>query len=333
MSKTGKLLILIILVLCAAASFYYFVTGNQPDDNSIGDSAPLAPDIGSYGTVSPEEAPEELPELPVQESGTGGSVPSPEAEKERQEELKRLKDDINNYLSEQQGIYGVYFINLETGDEFGINDTEEYIAASTSKLPIILYLYTKIESGEVDPEWVLTYEEEDFEPGTGTVQYGNYGDEYTVREASRLSITISDNCAVNMIIRLCGIENIRQYMLDLGGTIYYGSRHRSCPKDMALYAKELYRLYKDNPSVYGELIKDLEETIFNDRINALLPKEIRVAHKIGNNTGTVNDVGIVFAKQPYVISFMTRDIISGEKANEAIATVSRMVFDYIQAAV
>jgi len=323
MLKTGKLLLIIILVLCMAAC----------------GSAPAAPGDESPGMVGPEEVPEEAPEetpeeapeeLPARENGTESSDQSQEAEKVRQEELKKLKDDIESYLSEQEGVFGVYFINLETGDEFGINDTEEFSAASTSKLPINLYLYTKIESGEVDPDQVLTYEEVDFEPGSGTVQFGNYGDEYTVREASRLSITISDNCAVNMIIRLLGIENIRQYMLDIGGTIYYDQRYRSCPKDMAIYAKELYRLYKANPSVYGELIRDLEETIFNDRINALLPEDIRVAHKIGNNTGIVHDVGIVFAKQPYVISFMAKDVISNEKANKAIATVSKMVFDYIQ---
>lgn len=153
--------------------------------------------------------------------------------------LEELKKTLEKYIAQQSGRYGLYFINLVTGEEFGINDREKYIAASTTKLPMNLLLYKKIAAGEIDFDEKLVYLEEDFEPGSGVIQKSPFGTEYTVRETARLSVVYSDNCAINMIIRLLGIENIRQYMLDIGGTIYYGRDHRSCPYDLAVYAREL----------------------------------------------------------------------------------------------
>ena len=99
--------------------------------------------------------------------------------------MEGLKKEIEDYILEQPGKYGLYFINLVNGDEFGINDKDEFIAASTTKLPMNLLLYKKIASGEIDPNSILTYLEEDFEPGSGVVQKSEYGTEYTVREIAR----------------------------------------------------------------------------------------------------------------------------------------------------
>jgi len=303
----------LVIAIAAAGAFLYFFAYRDSPGRDTEEAIPAIKDSEEIISVSYEDMEKEREDK----------------ERIRQEKLVEIEQSVSDYLSEKQGMYGIYFINLKTGEEFGINEAEEYIAASTSKLPINILLYKKIEAGEVDPEQILTYRKEDFEPGSGTVQSSSYGTEYSVRQASRLSIEISDNCAVNMIIRLLGIDNVRQYMLDLGGSIYYGPRHRSCPKDMALYMKELYRLYQNNPQIYGELINYLENTIYNDRINALLPEDIKVAHKIGNWEKTINDVGLIFANQTYVLSVMTKDVNETE-ATQSVAHISKMIFDYVQ---
>ncbi|UZQ86130.1 class A beta-lactamase-related serine hydrolase [Thermoclostridium stercorarium] len=242
--------------------------------------------------------------------------------------LEELKKTLEKYIAQQSGRYGLYFINLVTGEEFGINDREKYIAASTTKLPMNLLLYKKIAAGEIDFDEKLVYLEEDFEPGSGVIQKSPFGTEYTVRETARLSVVYSDNCAINMIIRLLGIENIRQYMLDIGGTIYYGRDHRSCPYDLAVYARELYRFYQENPEIAGILIEDLQNTMWNDRINKLLPKDVKVAHKIGNYEGVYNDVGIVFAEEPYVLAVMSENA-DQSVASDVIAQISKKIYDYM----
>lgn len=240
-----------------------------------------------------------------------------------------IEEKVREFIAMQSGKYGVFFLDLATDEYFGINDRDSYIAASTSKLPMNLMLYTKFERGEINPDYIVQYIEEDFEPGTGVIQYERFGTEYTIKEASELSIRYSDNCAINMIIRTLGIEEICQYILDLGGDIYYTDGNKTSPHDMGLIAKELYRLYLINPDLYGELIYNLETTQWNDRINAQLPDEVRVAHKIGNQIRTVNDVGIIFASHPFVLAVMTEDV-EVEAAKENIAIISKMVYDQLE---
>jgi beta-lactamase class A len=259
---------------------------------------------------------------------TGSSGTEQEAS-EINGDLNELVNEIKEYISGFTGTYGIYYINLETKDEFGINDSEGFVAASTSKLPVNMYLYRKIEKGSVDPGQILIYTKEDYAEGTGSIQNMPFGTEYTVREASRLSVEESDNCGINMLIRLLGIKNIRRYMVSLGGTIYYDEKHLTCPRDMAVYMKELYDFWLDDPDVAGELMHDLENTIYNDRINALLPKKIVVAHKIGNQIDVMNDVGLVFADQPYILSVLT-DKINVDEACGVIADISKMIFDFVQ---
>ena len=270
-------------------------------------------------TPTPSPTPVPTPVVTIQPDDMPEYVP---------QTIEELKEMLEKYISRQKGRYGLYFINLVTGEEFGINDKERYIAASTTKLPMNLLLYRKIEEGEIDFEDKLVYLEKDFEPGSGVIQKSPFGTEYTVRETARLSIVYSDNCAINMIIRLLGIENIRQYMLDLGGTIYYGRDHRSCPYDLAVYARELYRFYQENPELAGILVEDLQNTMWNDRINKLLPKDVKVAHKIGNFEGVYNDVGIVFAEEPYVLAVMSENIVQSV-ASDVIAQMSKKIYDYI----
>lgn len=239
-------------------------------------------------------------------------------------ELEKL---IRDYTGKLPGKYGVTFIDLATGEMVNVNDKIEYIAASTSKLPVNVLLYKNIEAGKINPEDKLVYKQEDLEYGTGTIINTPYGTEYTVRETSRLSIQKSDNCGVNMLIRLLGIENVRNYIDEVGGQVHYGKTHRSCPYDMAMIAQDLYKLYLNNEDVYGELINYLETTDWHDRIDAKLPKDVKVAHKIGNQTSTRNDVGIVFATHPYVLSIMS-DNVNIDAATKSIADLSEKIYNF-----
>jgi len=331
-------LILALLLVCVGYKLRSLKlsdkAGNSDGDLPILTVSPTAT-VTQQPTLSPTPASTPTPEPSLTHTPT--PVPAPTsvptiqpttAPESVPKTIEELKESLEDYISQQKGRYGLYFINLVTGEEFGINDKERYIAASTTKLPMNLMLYRKIAAGEIDFNDKLVYLEEDFEPGSGIIQKSPYGTEYTVRETARLSIVYSDNCGINMIIRLLGIDNIRQYMLDIGGTIYYGRDHRSCPYDLAVYARELYRFYQQEPEIAGILIEDLQNTLWNDRINKLLPEDVKVAHKIGNYTGVYNDVGIVFAEEPYALAIMSENIDQSVAGN-VIAQLSKKIYDYV----
>jgi len=238
-----------------------------------------------------------------------------------------LKAEITSYLQNYKGQYGVYYYDITTGQEFGINDEDQYTAASTEKIPINLYLYTRIQSGAVNPQDTLTYLQEDYEGGTGGIQYESVGTQYTIDELSRLSIVNSDNVAANMLIRYLGMQNIKNYMRQVGGQAVVDNQNVSSPRDMGLYMKLVYEFCESNGSLGNELMNDfLSPDLYNDRLPALLPKSVKVAHKIGNELGVIDDVGIVFATKPYIVAVMSTGVNEAE-APAVIANISKMIYD------
>ena len=221
----------------------------------------------------------------------------------------------------------MYFCDLTTGQEFGINDEDQFTSASCEKVPINLYLYQQIQSGAVNPQATLTYTQADYEDGTGSIQYQKVGTQYTIDELSRLSIVQSDNVAANMLIRFLGMQNIKNYMRQVGGQVVVDDQNVSCPRDMGLYMKLVYDFYENGGALGNELMNDFLNTeLYNNRLPALLPKSVKVAHKIGNEVGVINDVGIVFANKPYIVAVMSQDV-NEKEAPPVIANISRMVYE------
>jgi beta-lactamase class A len=129
-----------------------------------------------------------------------------------------------------------------------------------------------------------------------------------------------------MLLRFLGIKNVKNYMREIGGSVVKDNKNVSCPRDLGLYMKYVYEFSNNNGDLGKELMDSLLNTKFNDRIPALLPSNIKVAHKIGTQVNTVNDVGIVFKDKPYIISIMSKEA-DENKAPEEIAKISKMVYD------
>lgn len=242
-----------------------------------------------------------------------------------------LKNELEEYISKYTGQYGIYFVDLVSGYEFGINDTDEYTAASTIKVPLNYYVFKKIEEGEVDAEDTIAYTEDDFEGGTGILQSKKLtGKSFTIRYLLKVSIIYSDNIATNMLLRHFGRKDFKDYLRWLGGTVVDDNKNVSCPKDMAIYLKKIYEFCNENEELGSELKYNLCNTVHNDRLPRLLPKGVKVAHKIGDQIQAVHDVGIIYADNPYILVVMSKGVISDEEARSVIAQVSKKVYDYMK---
>lgn len=267
--------------------------------------------------------------------------------KDRSQALQAAGEEVIRLLENQEGRFGVFYMNLSGGEVWAYHDEDPFVAASSIKLGINTYLYSCVASGKAHLDDILTYDRRpyptgDFEAGTGTVQNLPDKSQMTVREASRLSICISDNCATNMIIRyLDGIDVINEWLSEISGIVNYRTvvtytdyagqiqkgRHRSCARDLGLHAAELYRLWLENQDVYTPLIEDLCHTEFDFGIQKGIPEQIQVAHKIGTNGiyCAENDVGIVFCEEPFVLCVMT-EMRSAEKAHNIEAEIAEIFY-------
>lgn len=270
---------------------------------------------------------------------------------QRTEALAVLSASVKTLLDAQSGRYSVYYLNLNNGETMGYKQKDPMVSASSIKIAYNTYLYKKAAEGTLSMDEELAYNaapypEGDLETGTGTIQSTANGTKYSLSTLSKLSVTISDNCATNMILRkLGGIDTVNsEYMVPISAVINYrtsvtytdytgqekSGKQRTSAIDLAMYAQNLYTLYKAEPVSYEKLITDLCTTEYAWGIPAGVPANYKVAHKVGFNPayGSNNDVGIVFAQEDYVLCVMTE---SGSDSNgqAVIGQVSQLVSDYL----
>lgn len=289
-------------------------------------------------------------------SMTPTAAPTPTAvptlsHEEREAALEKTGDQVIEYL---EGItparFGIFFKALNGGETWTYHADDPFVAASSIKIIINTLLYERIESGEISPDSILTYDNRsyptgDYEAGTGTIQGLPNGSELTVRETSGLSIRISDNCGTNMIIRrLGGIDAINSEFNAISGVVDYrkpvaytnyagqaqNGRHRTCALDLGMHAVYLYQHWKQNPSVYEPLMDDLCHTQFDFGIHKGIPESVAVAHKIGTNGvySAENDVGIVWTKEPFVLCVMT-EMADPVRARSVQAEVASLFYECV----
>ncbi|MCK9222504.1 MAG: class A beta-lactamase-related serine hydrolase [Limnochordia bacterium] len=243
-----------------------------------------------------------------------------------------LVTKIQDYLSTvPDGQFGIYFHDLHSGHIFGINEQLPITAASTIKVPLVLYLNELVAAGQEDLSTPISYvKERHYQGGNGVLRYDGREDyPYSLRVLSNLAITISDNIATSMLIDHLGRQNFINYMVGLGGkTVYPGGKNVTTAADMGLYMKEVLDFAKRSPQLGHRILDDMAHSIFHTGIPGLLPPEITVAHKEGDLDGIANDVGIVFHDHPYILTVLSIGIADLDEGFSHIAAISKLVFDY-----
>ena len=234
-------------------------------------------------------------------------------------QMKKLTDD-------QNGTYAIYVYDLTSKNSFGINEKTVVIAASVAKIPIVAALYSLADQDKVDLDEMITIQPEDLQEGTGVVQLGQT---YSVKTLARLMMEKSDNTAAHVLAVHIGIDTVQELVNKWGLEQTSMAENKTSPHDMVLLLAKMYRGEVAKKALTGEMLGFMNDSDFEDRLPALLPKEVKIYHKIGTETNALHDVGIVdLPDRPYIIGIFTHGISDEQKTVSTIARLSRLVFDY-----
>lgn len=235
-----------------------------------------------------------------------------------------LEIAISSKISEYGDSIGLTFYDIKTKRTISFNGDKTFIAASTSKVPLNMLLLNKVASGDIKEDTTVKYTDEDYEGGAGILQSQDLSSPIDIFTLSKYSIIYSDNIATKMISNLMGGKDIvyKQYDDILG----YEANHTDnaiTANDAAQYLKVLYFNKDDNP-YYDTLLDNMKNTVYHDRIDKYIDQSL-VAHKIGDYETYVNDIAIVYANAPYILTIYTNNVVD---AKEIIAETSQIIFDY-----
>lgn len=240
-----------------------------------------------------------------------------------------LQKKLTDFTGTLGASWGIFFKDLTSGRTMGVNPTVQVPAASCVKVPVVLYASNLASQGKLDWNQRLEYRvDRDWQGGAGSLQYtAKDGDTFSLRELAEKAIRESDNVAWKMLEKYLGKGNIAAFMSSVGGkTVYPGGQNVSTPEDLATYMQAALDFSKVSHEG-DKLLYDLAHTIWNTGLNRYIT-EATVAHKEGDVTGVSNDVGLVYAKHPYIVAIMSDGQGDIELGFEHIGEISRIIFDY-----
>ena len=242
-------------------------------------------------------------ELSASSAVTEISEPSYDLSEEFYNELEEI---IRKYPHFDYYDISLAYEDIDTGFTFMLDPDKHYFSASVMKAPYMLYIYRMALAGKADTGQKLTYSEEYKRSGTGTLQYEEFGTEWTVEELIGLCLEESDNSAFAMLRELYPEDGYKEFMISLGITheddAKASGQPQICCESALTISREIYDFIKEgNP--YSER---LEYHLTHSRNAMILGGEnAEVIRKYGWYDGYFHDMAVILGNRDYCLTILT----------------------------
>lgn len=265
---------------------------------------------------------------------------------------QRLEEHISQAPPETE--VGLAFEDLISGRTVFINETVQMHAASTMKVPVMIEVYKQAAEGRFSLTDSITvvnsfrsivdgspYSMNVDEDSDSTV-YHLIGKQATIHDLAFQMITVSSNLATNILIELVGAKNIMATLKTIGvGNMQVlrgvedlkaydlGLSNTTNAVDMMRVMSVIARDAVVSPQACAEMRTILLAQEFRNKIPALLPEDVRVAHKTGSITRINHDCAIVYLSdgRSYSLTILTRGIDNHGQSAALAAELSRIIYD------
>ncbi len=240
---------------------------------------------------------------------------------------------IQNRLCAAPGEVGFYWEELETGACRAYQADRPITAASVIKLAVLTEAFRQMECGLARADEMFTVHRADKLPSCGALAYLHDGLCVTFLDLCVLMIILSDNTATNLLIRHLGMERINETMRALGlkqtalrrllfdsEAAARGVENQITAREIGLLLRRMYTGTAVSPEADAKMLSILSDQRLNGKIPFFLPRGTRIAHKTGEDSGVTHDVGIVYAKRPFLVCFCSQktDVPAMERAMQDI---------------
>lgn len=267
-----------------------------------------------------------------------------------------LLHNIQSELGRQKGFFAFAFKDLFTGETITWNEHESFHAASTMKTPVMIEVFKQVAAGKfsltdsvmVKNEFKSIVDSSNYQlnPADDSQQelYKLVGTRQPLSDIVYQMIIMSSNLATNIIMEMLDGKKITQTMRELGAkdiqvlrgvedgkAFAKGLNNTTTAYDQMVIYDKIATHQVVNSNACDEMIRILIDQKHNSIIPALLPKEVKVAHKTGSITGVHHDSGIVFLPDgtKYVLALLSKNLENDQAATGAMARVSEMIYKYV----
>jgi len=267
-----------------------------------------------------------------------------------------LQAGIAKELSGKKGTFAIAFKDLKTGKEIRINDGVVYHAASTMKTPVLIEVYRQAAEGKfsltdsIELKNVFksiadgSFYRLDSTDDSEKELYKHIGEQRTIDSLVYQMIIVSSNFATNLVIQKVGAENVTSYMRKLGANdiqvlrgvedgkaFQKGLNNIVTAHDLLVIFEKIARGEAVSDAASKAMINILLDQRFNEIIPALLPPNVKVAHKTGSITHVHHDSGLIMLPdgRKYVLVLLSKDWENEEEAIRTMANISLLIYKYV----
>ncbi|MDQ3929728.1 MAG: class A beta-lactamase-related serine hydrolase [Chloroflexota bacterium] len=249
-----------------------------------------------------------------------------------------LQAIVDGVVGQLPGKWGVAVKKLDTGQYASFNADVQQVSASLYKLWVLGELYRQVAEGTVslDNRATVTSEDAAYDVLTGELRLPP-GSEVQIARAAYLMVTLSDNTAASLLVRVLGAANVSRFMsrAGLSNSVFDWEGDEgpfTTPNDML----RLLELLATSHLVDATSSREMVDLMLGQQINNLLPEGLpdtaRMAHKTGALEDLLHDAGIVYTSSgPYIIVAMSSELPDYGVAWEAMPSLSKQVHAYFTA--
>lgn len=249
--------------------------------------------------------------------------------------FSQLRREVNDYKTTNQLDGSIYFEYLPTGVSIRVDGDKEEVAASLFKLPAAMEIYKAVELGKVSLDKKITLKQEWLDPDYGDLYLKGAGYTMTLRDATRVMLTNSDNTALKAVANsIPPVQNTVDNPFASLDIDIVQNNNLTVSISARSYSSILKCLYFScylNKQNSQELLRYLDDSIFTERLRAGVSDDsIPIAHKVGNYTqDTQSDCGIVYIpRRNYILCVMIK-VADNPEGDKKIAEISKIVYDFM----
>lgn len=265
---------------------------------------------------------------------------------------KKLQAALEEAIRGFNGDIGVYVKNLRTGKIVLINADTVFPTASIVKVPILIGIMNKIQSGELSYDSTLTYKDSLLYEGSDILGSFKNDEKILLKKVMMLMLTTSDNTASLWLQSLAGKGARINEILDSLGFIYTRVNSRTpgrennrtqygwgqtTPKEMGMLFEKIYRNEIFSSAACDRMMRSLGRNYWDlDEAISQVPPYVEVFSKNGCVNASRSEVLLVNASHnPYVFTIFTKNNRDTQwtHANEAwtmARKISLMLWRYFE---
>jgi len=255
---------------------------------------------------------------------------------------------LNNVIAQSGAGCSVYYKSLTSGDVF-YNYSGQMPAAGMIRPFILAKAMEEIKEGNLKPEEKLKVIEENRAEGSPAFKDIPLNSEVTISTLLDKMITANDNTATNMLIDVLGQDEINEYIKQQGyaDTVLnvklglkvpqllknaleeekkpIGTHNYTSVNDLVNLFVKLYNGKCVSLTADKAMLELLAKQPDRGKLGALLPKEIKMAHQVGEAKGIINDAGIIYAKDPYILAVLTDRSVDTARTLKTVNQISSII--------